>query len=44
LFEKLVYPGIVLFDKTPTYYTCVECPKRIKELDPDMKIIMSGEN
>jgi len=41
LFEKLVQPGIILFDKSPTYYTCVECPKRIKELDPDMKIIMS---
>ncbi|CAG5099496.1 Oidioi.mRNA.OKI2018_I69.XSR.g16551.t1.cds [Oikopleura dioica] len=41
LFEKFNRPGMVLFDKTPTYYTCVECPKRVKELNPEMKIIMS---
>lgn len=43
-FEPLTQrPNLILFEKTPTYYTCIDCPKRVKEFDPDMKILISGK-
>ena len=37
-------PDLILFEKTPTYYTCIDCPQRVKELDPNMKILISGKS